>query len=104
MNREQSLLSVDAFAMGSLMTVFVVNAWDVSVATCQRSVLVPMHMRFSPIPQGVMRMPVLVNRWIMGVHMLMPLQQMQAHAQCHHKWRWHAQHRYSRRHGRAAHC
>ena len=90
MNREQSLLSVDAFAMGSLMTVLVVNVWEVSVAMCQRSALVPMHMRFSPIPQGVMRMPVLVKRRIMGVRVLMPLQQMQAHAQCHHRWYWQA--------------
>ena len=35
----------------------------------------------------IIRMSVLVKRWLMGVDVLMPLQQMQTHAQCHQKCR-----------------
>ena len=60
---------------------------------CQRLLLVPMHKRVAPVPRGVarvlvmriMRMSVLVKRWLMGMDVLMPLQQMQTHAQCRQK-------------------
>ena len=93
LNREQKLLSVDAFALRGSMAVLKVNVGEVSVTLCQRQVFVPMHIRFAPVPRGVVRklmmrivrMPVLVKRWLMGVGVLMPLQQMQAHAQCRQK-------------------
>ena len=93
LNREQKLLSVDVFALSGSMAVLMVNVEEVSVTLCQRQVFVPMHMRFAPAPRGVvrklmmriMRMPVLVKRWLMGVDVLTPLQQMQTHAQCHQK-------------------
>ena len=93
LNREQKPLSVDAFALSGSMAVIMVNVGEVSVTLCQRQVLVPMHMRVAPVPRGVvrvlvmriMRMSVLVKRWLMGMDVLMPLQQMQAHAQCRQK-------------------
>ena len=93
MTREQNRFYVDAFALSGSMAVLMVNVGEVSLTLCQRQVLVPMHMRFAPASRGVvrklmmriMRMPVLAKRWLMGVDVLMSLQQMQTHAQCHLK-------------------
>ena len=52
LNREQKLLSVDAFALSGSMAVLIVNVGEVCVTTCQRRVFAPMHMRVAPDRAG----------------------------------------------------